>query len=80
MSIQIAVGRGDAVLIVFRRYLLAFRILHIVCSGSLVWLFSLAWDAVKLTCLDVAFICPFVVFDPTDLGATSAVARNLLQD
>jgi hypothetical protein len=31
----------------------------------LVWLFSPAWDAVTLT-LDVGFICPFVVIDPTD--------------
>ena len=37
----------------------------IVCSESLVWLFSPAWDAVTLT-LDVGFICPFVVIDPTD--------------
>ena len=28
---------------------------------------------------DVGFICPFVVIDPTDLGATTAVARNLLR-
>ncbi len=32
---------------------------------GLVWLFSLAWDAVILA-LDVGFICPFVVIDPTD--------------
>ena len=31
-------------------------------------------------CQDVGFTCPFVVIDPTDLGATTAVARNLLQD
>jgi hypothetical protein len=36
----------------------------IVCSEPLVWLFSPAWDAVILT-LDVEFICPFVVIDPT---------------
>ena len=29
------------------------------------------------SCQDVGFICPFVVIDPTDLGATTAVARNL---
>ena len=52
----------------------------IVCSGSLVWLFSPAWDAVKITLQEVGFICPFVVIDPTDLGATTAVSRNLLQD
>ncbi len=50
------------------------RILEtIVCSGPLVWLFSPAWDAVILT-LDVGFICPFVVIDPTDEGATTVVA------
>ncbi len=44
----------------------SFRMLDtIVCSEPLVWLFSLAWDAVILT-LDVGFICPFVVIDPTD--------------
>jgi hypothetical protein len=37
----------------------------IVCSGPLVWLFSLALDAVILT-MDVEFICPFMVIDPTD--------------
>ena len=41
----------------------------IVCSGTLFWLFTLAWDIVKLT-LKGGFICPFVVIDPTDLGAT----------
>ena len=35
-----------------------------------------AWDAVKLT-LKVGFICPFVVDDPTDLGATIVVAQAL---
>ena len=38
--------------------------------------FSPAWDAVKLT-LKVCFICPFVVIDPTDLGATIVVAQAL---
>jgi hypothetical protein len=37
----------------------------IICSEPLVWLFSPAWDAVILT-LDVGFICPFVVIDPTE--------------
>jgi hypothetical protein len=40
----------------------------IVCSRALVWqlwLFSPAWDAVILA-LDVGFICPLVVIDPTD--------------
>ena len=47
-----------------------------MCSGALIWLFSPAWDAVKLT-LKVGFICPFVVDDPTDLGATIVVAQAL---
>jgi hypothetical protein len=37
----------------------------IVCSEPLVWLFSPAWDADILT-LDVGFISPFVVIDPTN--------------
>ena len=32
------------------------------------------------SCQDVGFIGPFVVIDPTDLGVTTAAARNLLQD
>ena len=51
----------------------------IVCSRPLVWLFSPAWDAVTLT-LDVGFICPFVVIDPTDLGATMVVAPGRMID
>ena len=47
-----------------------------MCSGALIWLSSLAWDTVKLT-LKVGFICPFVVDDPTDLGATIVVAQAL---
>ena len=31
-------------------------------------------------CQDVGCFCPLVVIDPADLGATTAVARNLLQD
>ena len=31
-------------------------------------------------CQEVGFICPFVVIDPTDLGATTAIARSFLQD
>ena len=41
------------------------------------------WDAgtpLNPPCQEVGFICPFVVIDPTDLGATTAIARNLLQD
>ena len=41
----------------------------IVCLGTLLWLFSPAWDAIKLT-LKVCFVCPLVVIVPTDLGAT----------
>ena len=37
-------------------------------------LFSPAWDTVKLS-LQVGSICPFVVIDPTDLGATIVVAQ-----
>ena len=47
-----------------------------VCLGALIWLFSLAWDAVKLN-LKVGFICPLVVDDPPDLGATIVVAQAL---
>jgi hypothetical protein len=36
-----------------------------VSSGPLVWLFSPAWDAVELT-LEVGFIYPFAVIDPTE--------------
>ena len=32
-------------------------------------------DAVKLT-LKLGFICPFVVIDPTNLGATIVVAQS----
>ena len=60
------------------RFLLKIRSVRIqdtiVCSGTLLWLFSPAWDAVKLT-LQVGFICPFVVIDPIDLGATIVVAQ-----
>ena len=48
----------------------------IVCSGTLLWLFSPAWDAVKLT-PQVGFICPLVVIDPTNLDATFVVALAL---
>ena len=47
-----------------------------MCLGALIWLFSPAWDAVKLT-LKAGFICPFVVDDPTDLGLTIMVAQAL---
>ena len=42
----------------------------IVCFETLLWLLALALDAIKLT-LKVGFICPFVVTDPIDLGATT---------
>jgi hypothetical protein len=61
------VGSDDAVLLPL--LLLKVRSVRMldtnVCSEPLVWLFSPAWDAVILT-LDVGFICPFVVIDPTD--------------
>ena len=47
-----------------------------VCSGALIWLFSPAWNTVKFT-LKAGFVCPFVVDDPTDLGATIMVAQVL---
>jgi fumarate reductase subunit D len=47
----------------------------IVCSEPLVWPFFPAWDAgAVILSLDVGFICPFVVIDPTDQGATKVVA------
>ena len=39
-------------------------------STHVKWLFSSAWDAVRLT-LKVRFICSHVVLDPTDVGATT---------
>ena len=55
------VGLNSAVLLL--RFLLKIRSIRIldtiVCSGTLLWLFSPAWDAIKLT-LQVGFICPFV--------------------
>ena len=47
-----------------------------MCSGALIWLFSLAWDAAKLA-LKVGFICSFMVDDPIYLGATIVVAQAL---
>ncbi len=40
-------------------------LITILYSGPLVWLFSPALNAFKLT-LEFGFICPFVVIDPTD--------------
>jgi hypothetical protein len=51
----------------------------IVCLGTLVWLFSPAWDTVELT-LEAGGIYPFVVIDPTDLGATTVVAPGQMID
>ena len=56
--------------------------IHLMSKANLYWkgflllLFSPAWDAVQLT-LQVGFICPFVVIDPSDLGATIVVAQAL---
>ena len=47
-----------------------------ICEFVLVWLFSLALEAVKLT-LKVGFICPLVVIDPINLGTTIVVAQAL---
>ena len=41
----------------------------IVCSEPSFWLFSPAWDAVKLT-LEVGFTFPFVVIDSKDTHDT----------
>ena len=39
-------------------------------ARGIAWaLLSLFWDSIKFT-LEVGFVCPFVVFDPTDLSAT----------
>ena len=46
----------------------------IVCSRTLLLLFSPAWDAVELA-MQVGFICPFVVIDLTYLGATIVVVQ-----
>ena len=43
---------------------------------DIAWLFSPAWDTIEVT-LQVGFICPFVVIDPTYLGATIVVAQAL---
>ena len=60
------------------RFLLKIRSVRILdtiaCLGTFLWLFSLAWDAVKLT-LKVGFTCPFMVIDHTNLGATILVSQ-----
>ena len=70
------VGPDDAVLLPW--FLLKVRYVRkldmFMCLGALIWLYSPAWDAVQLT-LKVGFICPFVVDDPTCLGATMVVAQ-----
>ena len=50
-------------------------------------MFSPAWDANALMavpldspCQEVGFTCPFVVIDPTYLGATTVVAPGLMLD
>ena len=76
------VGPNSAVLLLeFVLKIRTFRTLDIIfklCSATLLWLFSSAWDAIKLT-LQVGFIsgCLFVVIDPTNLGATIVVAQAL---
>ena len=71
-------GPYSAVLLL--RFLLKIRSVRIldtvICYETLLWLFSPAWDAVILT-LQVGFIRPFVVIDPTDLGATIVVGQTL---
>ena len=42
---------------------------------TLLWQFSKAWDTVKHT-LEICFICPLVVIDPTDLLATEVQLSN----
>ena len=65
---------------IFLRFLLNIRSVRIldtiVHSRTLLWLFSQAWDAVELT-LQVGFIYPFVVLDPTNLGAMLTKAEYL---
>ena len=46
---------------------------YVLVFWALIWLFSPAWDAVKLT-LKAGFICPFVINDPTNLGKTIVIA------
>ena len=41
---------------------------------ALLWLFSSAWNALELT-MNIGFICPFVVIDPTNLGTKIVVAQ-----
>ena len=45
-------------------------------SATVLWLFSLASDAVKVT-LKVGFNYPFVAIDPTYFGVTIVVAQAL---
>ena len=45
----------------------------------MVWLFTLAWDAFVLT-LDIGFICPFVVIDPGDQGATVVAPEQMIDN
>jgi hypothetical protein len=55
------VGSDDNVLL----SLFILKIRSVNMLDTMVWLFSPAWDAIKLT-LEFGFICPFVVIDPTD--------------
>ena len=70
------VGNSAVLLLRFLK-IRSVRILDtIVCSGTLLWLFSPAWDTLKLT-LQVGFICPFEVIDPTNLDMTIGAAQAL---
>ena len=44
--------------------------------GALFWLLSLAWDTVEHTVI-FDFVCPFVVIDPSDLGAIMALCLTI---
>jgi hypothetical protein len=47
--------------------------------GAIFWLFSPAWDAIKLT-LEFDSICCFVVIDPANEGATTILAPGQMID
>ena len=72
------VGPYSAVLLL--KFLLKIRSVRIldliVCSETSPCLLSLAWDNVEFI-LQVGFICPFMVTDPTNssLGVTIVVAQ-----
>ena len=43
---------------------------------KITWLFSPAWDTVELT-LKAGLICPFMFYDPTNLGAIIVVKVSI---